>query len=254
MHELLNLRQHDQARQRLLGRTRDLLRSAAAFWAVLDPDQQVSAAPDPAGGVRVDVCGLDDWQLALWQEPFFDQGEIRDNPLWEVMQRAHGRLRTARRADQIPDDQWTAHPQHAFAHELGFDDEVASMVPVGGGHECVLVVSRATGDRPFGERERLLLHALQGSLRSVYPRLIEPSYDADGRPRPAALREALAPRFRAVLDQLLTGRSEKEIALVLGLSGRTVHKYVEGVYAAARVSSRPELMALFVPRLDLGGG
>lgn len=255
VHELLDAGQPAEARRVLLRTTQDLLRSAAAFWTVLDADLTTSSAPDPSGVVRTDIAGLDDWQLALWQEPFFDEGGFVENPLWEVLHSGRGRLRTVRRADVIPAERWRAHPQHEFARAIGFDDEVASMVPIGEGRECLLVVSRAHGDRRrFGVRERLLLHAVQGALRSFYRRLVEPPTDLAGRPRLAGLLLRLAPRHRVVLDQLLTGRSEKEIAAVLGLSPRTVHKYVEVVFDAAHVSSRAELMALFIARGRGGPG
>jgi DNA-binding NarL/FixJ family response regulator len=51
-----------------------------------------------------------------------------------------------------------------------------------------------------------------------------------------------------MLELLLSGRSEKEIATALQVSPRTVHKYVEQIYRAFEVSSRAELMALFIAR------
>jgi DNA-binding CsgD family transcriptional regulator len=73
---------------------------------------------------------------------------------------------------------------------------------------------------------------------------------AAGEPprRRDALSAALPSRHARVLDQLLTGRSEKEIASALALSPRTVHKYTEQVFRALGARSRPELMARFVGR------
>ena len=66
---------------------------------------------------------------------------------------------------------------------------------------------------------------------------------------PRAARVAGLPaRHSAVLDALLTGRSEKQIAAALALSPRTVHKYIEQVFRALDVHSRAELMALFLRR------
>ena len=59
---------------------------------------------------------------------------------------------------------------------------------------------------------------------------------------------ALPARHARVLDALLTGDSEKQIAAALSLSPRTIHKYTEQVFRALRVRSRPELMARFVHR------
>ena len=60
----------------------------------------------------------------------------------------------------------------------------------------------------------------------------------------AALRLSIA-QLR-VLDLLLTGRSEKEVAVTLRLSPHTVHNHVKVIYRRMKVSSRPELLALFV--------
>lgn len=56
----------------------------------------------------------------------------------------------------------------------------------------------------------------------------------------------LPPRLQRVLEQLLTGRSEKEIAAALALSPHTVHEYAKQIYRHFGASSRPELMARFI--------
>ena len=60
------------------------------------------------------------------------------------------------------------------------------------------------------------------------------------------LAASLAPRVRQTLDELLAGRSEKEIANQLGLSPHTVHVYVRTIYRRYRVSSRAELLSTFL--------
>jgi DNA-binding CsgD family transcriptional regulator len=45
---------------------------------------------------------------------------------------------------------------------------------------------------------------------------------------------------------LLFGRSEKEVALILGLSRHTVHEHVKAIYRAYGVRSRAELMSLLL--------
>jgi DNA-binding NarL/FixJ family response regulator len=56
----------------------------------------------------------------------------------------------------------------------------------------------------------------------------------------------LSPRMRQTLEQLLAGDSEKQIAQRLGLSRHTVHVYVKALYKGFSVSSRGELLALFI--------
>jgi pSer/pThr/pTyr-binding forkhead associated (FHA) protein len=63
--------------------------------------------------------------------------------------------------------------------------------------------------------------------------------------RPATLKR-LSEAQRRVLDELLLGLSEKEVATKLDLSPHTVHNHVKEVYRRMSVSSRAELLALFV--------
>jgi DNA-binding CsgD family transcriptional regulator len=57
---------------------------------------------------------------------------------------------------------------------------------------------------------------------------------------------------RRVLDLLLRGRSEKEAAAKLDLSPHTVHNHVKEIYRRFDVSSRAELLALFVSESKFG--
>jgi DNA-binding CsgD family transcriptional regulator len=57
---------------------------------------------------------------------------------------------------------------------------------------------------------------------------------------------SMAPRLRQTLDLLLLGDGEKQIAGKLKLSPHTVHQYVKAVYKRLNVSSRAELLALWV--------
>ncbi|MGD9633728.1 MAG: LuxR C-terminal-related transcriptional regulator [Pirellulales bacterium] len=61
-------------------------------------------------------------------------------------------------------------------------------------------------------------------------------------------RDGLSKRLRETLTLLLDGKSEKEVAASLGISTRTVHEYVAGLYAHFEVSCRAELLAYFVHR------
>jgi DNA-binding NarL/FixJ family response regulator len=56
----------------------------------------------------------------------------------------------------------------------------------------------------------------------------------------------LGPQSIRVLELLKSGRSEKEIGNVLGISVNTVHHYVKAIYRRYDVHSRNELLALWV--------
>lgn len=58
----------------------------------------------------------------------------------------------------------------------------------------------------------------------------------------------LSPRAGETLAGLLEGLSEKQIASRLGISKNTVHTYVKAVYATFHVSSRSELLAIWIGR------
>lgn len=70
------------------------------------------------------------------------------------------------------------------------------------------------------------------------------------RPRRVAgtLQATLPPRLQRVLDCMLSGASEKQMAARLELSANTVHEYVKQIYRYLGVSSRSELMARWVVR------
>ena len=55
-------------------------------------------------------------------------------------------------------------------------------------------------------------------------------------------------RLQQTLKSLLSGASEKQIALALELSPHTVHVYVKQIYKHYNVSSRGELLARWVKK------
>jgi DNA-binding CsgD family transcriptional regulator len=114
-----------------------------------------------------------------------------------------------------------------FAYSLGPASEPGCLFGV--------ALHRAAGGRAFDDRERSLLHFFQLELA---PRLLWPK----SRVLPLAARR-LPPRQREVLQRLLAGDAEKEVARCLGLTAGTVHQYVKDVYRACGVSSRAQLMA-----------
>jgi DNA-binding CsgD family transcriptional regulator len=57
----------------------------------------------------------------------------------------------------------------------------------------------------------------------------------------------LSRRMLQVLELLLQGKSEKEVAAALDVSRHTVHVYWKSLYLRFGVESRGELMARFVP-------
>ncbi len=62
----------------------------------------------------------------------------------------------------------------------------------------------------------------------------------------------LGPRVSQIMDRLLAGDGEKQVAAALGISQHTVHDHVKRLYKRFGVCSRSELLARFV-RTDRSG-
>lgn len=114
-----------------------------------------------------------------------------------------------------------------------------------------LGVHRAWGDEPFTTAHHRLVRMLHVELGRLWRR------DALRRAKDPAT--ALPPRLSQTLEELLQGKSEKEIALRLELSRHTIHNYVKALHQRFGVSSRGELLArvgkereaTFTPQLSL---
>ena len=113
-----------------------------------------------------------------------------------------------------------------------------------------LGLHRAWGDEPFSPADHRLARLFHLELGRLWRRdALKHAQD------PAA---HLPPRLRETLDALLSGSSEKQIAMKLELSRHTIHNYVKALHRRFGVSSRGELLAKaghsaadFTPRLSM---
>ena len=231
--------------QHLMASLGATLGAGSLWWTLLGGTDPSSAA----GVSRSVVHGLDETTLRRWEQGFLLEGAYRIHPMWEPLSAGEGRLRSARREQLVDDRLWYGSPHVAeWTRGLGYDDVVVSAVPLGDGSEVCLAAMRPWNDGRFGERERQLLALVSGSLAGIYRRHLDPMRDASGRLRVEAIRSRLSPRHQRIVVHLITGRSERQIAAQGALSTRTAHKYIEQVYRAFRVSSRAELMALWIDK------
>ena len=128
-----------------------------------------------------------------------------------------------------------------------------------GPDRMVAITAYGRRDLPeFGEEQRQMASLM---LRAAAPVLHGRMFDGEDRGADAVAPadedgERVSPlaghdlsaRQRDVLRLLLQGHSEKQVAADLGVSTHTVHTHVKRLYSEFDVSSRGELLALFVDR------
>jgi DNA-binding CsgD family transcriptional regulator len=129
-----------------------------------------------------------------------------------------------------------------YFRPLGLDDRIMSFCRVTREGSVSrwngISLERALGDQPFTVRDRQLVHFVHCELKPLMGTRLATFDDRQARP--------LSPRLRKVLDLLMLGRSEKQIACECKLAQSSVHKYITMVYRRFGVSGRAELMALFL--------
>jgi DNA-binding CsgD family transcriptional regulator len=135
--------------------------------------------------------------------------------------------------------------------EAGAEDVAAAhalALPLASGRRVRVSVVLARRDPPFDARERALLALLRPQLAALY-RLAGAAGDAARREAAPATRDA-APRRGAPGERALTGRelevvewlragkTNRDIAAIVGASRRTVEKHLEHIYQKLGVETR----------------
>lgn len=102
--------------------------------------------------------------------------------------------------------------------------------------EQTLVLHRDAADGPFPDPSRYLVRLIHHELSALQGRLLT---------LPGARTDiaGLTPRMRDVLNGLMVGESEKQMAARLGLSRHTVNRHVQRIYRYYGVTSRGRLLA-----------
>ena len=105
------------------------------------------------------------------------------------------------------------------------------------GHVMALCLIRAAEDGAFQDADRAIMGLLHDSIGWLHQTRHAPTRTSTA---------GLSRRQCDVLRHLMAGDSEKQAAFKLGLSRHTVHDHVKTLYRHFKVSSRGELMALFL--------
>jgi DNA-binding CsgD family transcriptional regulator len=124
---------------------------------------------------------------------------------------------------------------------FGVDDCIAAKVTLTPSPSRVqtVCVHRALREGRFNRRYLKMMELFLGEARRfIRPASIPAAQMPGGKP--------LSPRLQEVLERLLHGDSAKQVARRLGLSTHTVNEYIQQLHQRFNVSSRGELLALFV--------
>jgi DNA-binding CsgD family transcriptional regulator len=120
-----------------------------------------------------------------------------------------------------------------YYSRIGIDSAIA--VPVIARPDLVMsyVLNRKGLD--FSDRERELLDAMRPALANLYRFAL---LDARARAIPQALATPLTPREQEAVQWVRQGKSDLQIAALMGASVRTVQKHLENAYVKLGVENR----------------
>lgn len=187
--------------------------------------------------------GWENDQAQHWHE-YLHRHAMTDDPFWQRLRSGAGFLQTVRRCDYVPDHEWYClEPIERYWRPADVDRLMIS----GRLRRCIeptldgVILARAWGEKRFAPRERRLIQLLHDEVVPLIGRQLA----AAGEPSAAEL----SPRLRQVLDCLLRGDSDKQIARDLDLARSTVSEYVCRLLRHFRVDTRTELLAFHLRTL-----
>jgi DNA-binding CsgD family transcriptional regulator len=152
--------------------------------------------------------------------------------------RLAGTFRARRLRDLVSDDWFNSDTYQGYL-DRGIHDSLTVGVPVNGTTEGYYGFLRMRADDPFTEAQRdLASYAMRGLTWFHRQVLLAHGLIATSTP--------LSPTERRVVALLLTDRSEKLIAVELGLTPATVHTYVRAILRKLSVRGRNGLLSLWL--------
>ena len=152
-----------------------------------------------------------------------------------------GQWRSSRLIDLTEPEWFNSHFYHHYYIAHGQVDAIWAGCPVNADTELYFGIFRALGEPLFTEEDRDLAGAILRGLKWFYRRLLL-SYGL------GIARESLTETERAVLQRLLSGETEKQVAKGLGQSPNTTHVHVKSIYRKFGITNRATLMALWLNR------
>jgi DNA-binding CsgD family transcriptional regulator len=150
-----------------------------------------------------------------------------------------GLFRARRLCDVVPPEWLASEAYRAHYDDCDRADAIYVAFPVNADAESWFGVFRTHRQPPFTTQERdTLAYALRGIKWFHRQLLLSHGLLVAGTP--------LTDAERSVLQSLLSGKTEKQIAAELGQSPHTTHGHVTALYRKFGVGNRPALMALWL--------
>lgn len=198
---------------------------------------------DLASGRR-HVIGLPAGAIGQDARASFDR-HFHEHPLVRYHARERG-PHAHRISDSVPFAEFTRTALYdEYYRSIGIQHALALPVHVSDGWLVSFVFNRGGSD--FSDRELALLDQVRGCVARLFrrTRLLERArqawamQDASGPAAPALARVAgLSEREHEVLRWVAAGKTDRDIAAILAISHRTVHKHLQSVYAKLGVETR----------------
>ncbi len=120
-----------------------------------------------------------------------------------------------------------------YYRRIGIDHAIAVPLHVDDRTLISFVLNRRRRD--FSDRDRDVLDLATTTLAGIYRQLRPPRHA--GR-APRRLLAALTARERQVIEWLVAGKTDRDIAVILGCSHRTVQKHLQRIYDKLGVETR----------------
>jgi DNA-binding CsgD family transcriptional regulator len=166
-----------------------------------------------------------------------EQGSVDETTIRNVA--LAGTFRVNRLCDLVPPAWFDSAYYRMHYYGLGHGDAIWAGFPVNEDGEAYFGIFRDTAHPRFTEADRdIVAYALRGLKWFHRQQLLGHGLMVASSP--------LTPAERSVLQGLLTGQSEKQIATALGRSYHTTHDCVTSIFRKFNVNNRAALMALWL--------
>ena len=218
--------------------------TAFAVLAKKDP-KAASNKLDPLGGWRaVELITYHNHKATRqireqWMASFARYSS--DTPTIKIVAGA-GQHRAHTLTEALADQPNGEHTGAALLEQLELEDRLVGAHALDRECELYIGVDRVLGSEKFNVRERdLLLEAIRG-MRALAVRVFM-SFGLLTGQTPLTRRE------REALHLLLDGSSEKQVAAKMGITTASAHQYAVSIYRKLGVSSRPQLLNMWLDPL-----